>query len=379
MPVLLIVLALGAWYWWQQAAAQKQRVEYETEEIRRGNVTRTVTANGTLNPVTLVSVGTQVSGTVARIHADFNDEVKAGQILLELDPALFKAALAQSEANLARARAAWKLADANAARMRDLHRQEYVSRLELDQAEEALASARAQVELTRAQVSRDRTNLDYSVIRSPVSGTVIDRQVNEGQTVAASFQTPTLFKIGQDLTRMQIDTLVAEADVAGIREGMAVKFNVDAYPEEDFRGTVSQLRMNPTKEQNVVSYNVVVSVDNRDLKLLPGMTAIIDIAVESRRNVLLTPNAALRFRLPEANGAEAQPRARRKDRARGARVYKLVAGQPAEFQLKTGITDNKVTEIVSGDVKEGDRVVVRLNAGAAKKAEKDSGFRVQAF
>jgi HlyD family secretion protein len=142
---------------------------------------------------------------------------------------------------------------------------------------------------------------------------------------------------------------------------------------------VSQLRMNPTKEQNVVSYNVVVAVDNKDLKLLPGMTANIDIAVESRRSVLVTPNAALRFRLPEANGGEVQPGVRKKDRTRGARVYKLVAGQPAEFQLKTGITDNKVTEIVSGDVKEGDRVVVRLNTGVEKKVEKDSGFRVQAF
>ena len=226
----LLVIAVAAGGWWWLARDRTPELQYRTVAVDRGDIAAEVSANGTLNPVVLVNVGTQVSGTVRRIYADFNQQVKAGEVLAELDPALFQAALAQSTANLANAQAQLNLAEANAVRMETLFKQEYVSQQELDQALAARAQAAAQVRLARAQVTRDQTNLGFSIIRSPVDGTVINRQVDVGQTVAASFQTPTLFQIGKDLTQMQIDSTVSEADIGQIKVGQPVKFRVDAFP-----------------------------------------------------------------------------------------------------------------------------------------------------
>lgn len=358
--VLLLTGVAAAWWW--NGTGKPAEPQYRTATVDRGDISAQVSANGTLNPVVLVNVGTQVSGTVRRIEADFNQQVKAGQVLAELDPALFQAALAQSSANLANAQAQLRLAEANAARMQTLFKQEYVSRQELDQALAAREQAVAQVRVARAQVTRDQTNLGLSVIRSPVDGTVINRQVDVGQTVAASFQTPTLFQIGKDLTQMQIDSTVSEADIGQVKVGQPVKFRVDAFPDAEYSGAVRQVRLNAKTEQNVVTYNVVVNVANPDLALMPGMTANLRIEVETRRDVLRVPTAALRFR------PEADPAAERASTPRGTAVHVLVDGKPVRVAIKSGISDKAFTEIVAGELKPGDQVIL-----ADLSVKKDSG------
>jgi len=361
--VAVLVVAVGAGAWWWTSKNKPDEPQYRTEAVDIGDISAQVSANGTLNPVTLVNVGTQVSGTVRRIEADFNQQVKAGQVLAELDPALFQAALAQSSANLTNAQAQLKLAEANAERTQTLFEQEYVSRQELDQALAARDQALAQVRVARAQMTRDQTNLGFTVIRSPVDGTVINRQVDVGQTVAASFQTPTLFQIGKDLTQMQIDSTVSEADIGQIKVGQPVKFRVDAFPDAEYSGAVRQVRLNAKTEQNVVTYNVVVDVANLDLALMPGMTANLRVEVETRRNVLRVPTAALRFRPP------ADPAADKGSTPRGAAVHVLGAdGQPVRVSVKTGISDKAYTQIVSGELKPGDQVIL-----ADLTVKKDNG------
>lgn len=312
----LAVLALAGGgavlYRSQSGPAPEQR--YRLQTIERGDLTQTVSANGTLNPVVLVNVGTQVSGTVRKLYVDFNDKVEAGQALLELDDSLLAAQAGQSRANVANVTTALELARANEARMQALFAQEYVSRQEYDQAVQARRSAEAQLAQAKAAAEKDRVNLGYTTIRSPVSGVVIDRVVDLGQTVAASFQTPTLIKIAQDLSEMRIDSAFAEADIGNIRPGQKVRFTVDAFPDRSFQGEVQQIRLNPTTTQNVVTYNVRVSVANPDQILLPGMTAYVSIGVARRENALLVPNAALRFKPPEGSvKAETGERAEKAD------------------------------------------------------------------
>lgn len=369
--VLALALAGGGYYLWRGKTAAPPIERYKLVTLTEGPLIRNVSANGTLNPVVLVNVGTQVSGTVKKLFADYNQQVKAGQVLLELDPSLLQAQIAQSTANLVRAQAALKLAQTNARRVQGLFKQAYVSRQDAEQAEDVVAGARAQLAVAHAQLARDRTNLSYTVIRSPVSGTVIDRSVDVGQTVAASFQTPTLFKIGQDLSKMQIDTTVAEADVGGIQAGQPVRFTVDAFPDQDFAGAVRQIRLNPAIQQNVVTYDVVVAVDNPDLKLLPGMTAYVNIEVERRDHALLVSNAALRFKPADDDDSKAgQPRRRG---GMGSTVYVLRQGNPALVKIKTGLTDNKQSEILdSAGLKAGDRVIVADREADGKDQAKQS-------
>ena len=365
--IVLLLLAVAAAGWWWSSTGKPAEPQFRTETVGRGEISAQVSANGTLNPVTLVNVGTQAPGTVRRIEADFNQQVKAGQILAELDPALFQAALAQSTANLTNAQAQMGLAEANAVRMQRLFKQEYVSRQELDQALAARAQAAAQVRVARAQVTRDQTNLGFTVIRSPVDGTVINRQVDVGQTVAASFQTPTLFLIGKDLTQMQIDSTVSEADIGQVKVGQPVKFLVDAFPDAEYSGAVRQVRLNATTEQNVVTYNVVVNVANPDLALMPGMTANLRVEVETRPDVLRVPTAALRYRPKTDNGTEGG------SKPRGAAVHVLVDGKPLRVAVKTGISDKAYTEIVSGKLKVGDEVIVADLAGKQDSASMPRG------
>jgi len=361
--LLVLALAAGGIAWWLTPKKIPPEERYATAAVERGPITQTVSANGTLNPVTLVSVGSQVSGIVKKLYADFNDRVQAGQVLLELDPTLLRAQLEQSEANVASATAALQLANANEARMRDLYAKEYVTRQDLDTAVQALDSAKAALELAQAQAVRDRTNLGYTIIRSPVSGVVVSRVVDVGQTVAASFQTPTLFTIAKDLSRMQIDSSYAEADVGNIKVGQEASFTVDAFPNRKFKGVVRQVRLNPTTVQNVVTYDVVVSVDNPELILMPGMTAYVNITVAQRKDALLVPNAALRFRPAEAAkqpGAEGRPE-RAKEKSEGApmgTVYVLENGKPKAVRIPLGITDNRMTEVLGGDLKAGDKLIV---------------------
>ncbi|MFM8443096.1 MAG: efflux RND transporter periplasmic adaptor subunit [Methylococcus sp.] len=385
---LLLLLVLGALGWggWQQwwLWSQPKELPFVTVTVDRGDIVKTVSANGTLNPVVLVNVGTQVSGTIQKLHADFNDRVKSGQVLVELDPALFRAALDQSQADLANARANLKLAESNAGRTHALYEKGYVARAEWDQAEQAIGVAQSQVAAATARIHRDETNLRYSVIRSPVSGIVVSRNVDVGQTVAASFQTPVLFTIAENLKRMQIDTTVAEADVGGIRVGQIATFSVDAFPGRDYQGLVRQIRLNSQVLQNVVTYNVVIDVANSDETLLPGMTAFVNIAVAKRQDALRVPLSALRYR-PEA-AEPSKPSASKP--AKGARddekiVYRLRNGQTEPVRLRPGLNDNKYMEPLSGDLQEGDALIVEDNRpkNADQKAGGKGGaaFKVRMF
>jgi HlyD family secretion protein len=371
IAILLTGLIGGAYYYYKKRTTTQTEQLYKMQDITQGNVAQSVSANGTLNPVTLISVGAQVSGRVSKLYVDFNDHVEKGQKLLELDDALFTSQIAQSQGNVRNVEASVELANANETRMRTLYAQDYVSKQEVDQAVQALKSAKAQLETARGQLLRDQTNQSYSVIRSPVSGVVVDRVVDIGQTVAASFQTPTLIKIAQDLSKMQIDSSFAEADIGNIKVGQKAKFSVDAFPNRNFEGVVKQLRLNPTVTSNVVTYNVVVSVDNPDKILLPGMTAYVNIMVARHDNVLLAPNAALRFkpRLDEnqtdsSTNKRGQGQGRKKasggDTTRG-KVYVLKDGKITPIRVNVGISDGKFTEISSNELKVNDQVVIGEN------------------
>lgn len=368
---VLLLFAAGGYLYWSKGRAPDAEARYRTQAIERGDLTQLASANGTLNPVVLVNVGTQVSGTVKKWYADFNDHVAEGQKLLELDPAIYQAQVNQSTANLANARSQRKLAEANEARARELFKQEYISRQDLDTALQALEASRAQVALAEAQVDRDRTNFGYSVIRSPVTGVVVSREVDIGQTVAASLQTPTLFKIAQDLAKMQIDSSYAEADIGNLKVGQQATFRVDAFPNRSFQGVVRQVRLNPTTQQNVVTYDVVIAVDNPEQILMPGMTAYVNILVAQRKDVLLVANAALRFRPVDAGPRSEKPQENRKEgkgkpEGQSGTVYVLSNGQPKPVRISVGITDNRMSEMVGGELKEGDVVIVEDREPPAK-------------
>ena len=373
--VLTLAAGLAAYAYWPGDPSQPAE-RYRTQTIDRGDIIQIITANGTLNPVVIVNVGTQVSGTVWKIHSDFNDPVKEDQVLAELNPALFQAQVKQSEANVLAGQAALNLAQIKIERVTALQRKNLVAREELDVARQQVDAAMAQLKLAEAQLERDRINLRNSVIRSPISGVVVARSVDVGQTVAANFQTPTLFQIAQDLRAMQIDTSIAEADVGVLQPGMAVRFTVDAYPEQRFQGRIRQIRLNPTIQQNVVTYNVVVDVDNADGRLLPGMTAYVRITTGERKNVLRAPNAALSFQPRRTDEEERGPR----PAAQGRRTQVYVLDDRGQLQaapVETGLTDNAVTEITSGDLKPGDRVVTREVRPKSETPASSSGFRMR--
>lgn len=353
----LLALAAGAvWQWQQPDSATPAQQRYKTQPAERGPIQRTISANGTLNPVTQVSVGTQVSGTGKALLADFNSPVKAGQVLAELDPALLEAAAAQSRANLASTQAQQAQADAHFRRSQSLYQQGFISRAELDAAEQAQAVARAARNTAAARVQADEVNLRHTVIRSPIDGVVVARNVDVGQTVAASFQTPTLFLIAKDLRQMQIDTSIAEADIGAVQIGQAVRFSVDAFGDREFAGQVRQIRLNPAVQQNVVTYNVVVGCDNASGQLLPGMTAHVNILAQRKADVIRIPNAALRFRPQEADEANGK-------RKGGSNVYKLAEGKPQAVRVKIGIADNTSAELIEGDIRPGEPLIIRENTG----------------
>ena len=363
---LILAFIFGAYYVYQLSHKKKPEDLYRLQPVTMGDIEQNVTANGTINPVSLVNVGTQVSGRVKKIYADYNDRVKQGQVLLELEDELFKAQIAQSLGNVKNNEASLELAKANELRMRSLFEKEYVSKQELDQSVQALKSAEAQLSTTKAQLKRDQTNYSYSIIKSPVSGVVVDRVVDVGQTVAASLQTPTLFKIAQDLSKMQINTSFAEADIGRIQVNQTAKFNVDAFPNKNFEGVVKQIRLNPTNTANVVTYDVVISVDNPEQLLLPGMTAYVNINFAKHDNVLLVPNAALRYRpkIEELNLAMKKDKKpddnaskTKTDDLGSGKIYVLRNNKPEMIRVKTSITNGKFTEIISSDIKPNEFVI----------------------
>ena len=372
--LVLIALGVGGYYAWLHYTKPPLEAKYKFHTLEMGDVTQSVAANGTLNPLVLVTVGTQVSGKVIKLYVDFNDRVEEGQILAELDPALLDAQAAQSAANVKSAEASLELAMANEKRSRELFSKEYISKQELDASVQALKSARAALDLARAQSQKDRTNQGYTIIRSPVSGVVVDRQIDVGQTVAASLSAPVLFKIAQDLRQMQIDSNFAEADIGRIKVGQNVNFAVDAFPNMAFSGVVKQVRLNATTVSNVVTYDVVVKVENPDEILIPGMTAYVNVIIAEKKNVLLLPNAALRYKpampLGKENTGELKPKKEKRE-ANSATVYVFENGMPKPIKVGIGISDNRLTEIITESLKAGDKIIVeevKSNANGSKNS-----------
>jgi HlyD family secretion protein len=344
---------------------------YQTATITRGPITQAVTATGTLNPVVNVQVGSQVSGNIAKLFVDFNSQVKAGQVVAQIDPALFQATVTQAEGDLANAQAALELAKVNAKRTQELFTKKTSSEADVDQATANLHQAEANVKIKQGALDKAKADLDHCTITSPIDGVVISRSVDVGQTVAASLQAPVIFAIANDLTKMQIDANVAEADVGVVKVDQNVDFTVDAFPMQTFQGKVVQVRNAPITVQNVVTYDTVIGVSNPDLKLKPGMTANVAIIVAHKDDVLQIKNAALRYRPPDATPVETKRTSTsRPGRPGGGRssagqegraertVYVLPSGasRPQPVQVKTGISDGITTEVIEG-LKEGDRVV----------------------
>jgi HlyD family secretion protein len=361
--VVIIALSAGAYFIFR---SNENDQKFRTEKISKGDIVQSITASGTVNAVTTVLVGTQVSGTIKNIFVDFNSVVKKGQLIAEIDPAIFEAQVEQARANVMSARANVEkavvaLADSKRTlgRQKELFAKNLISRSDVDAAETAHDTAGTQVSAAKAQLSQSEaalriseTNLRYTKIVSPVNGIVVSRNVDTGQTVAASFQTPTLFNIAQDLTKMQIDSSVAEADIGKIQVGQPVEFTVDAYPDSPFQGKVSEIRNAPITVQNVVTYDVVVKVDNPELKLKPGMTANVSVIVSTKKDVLRVPNTALRFRLP----SEKRDLTAKKEKGNG--VWVLEDKKPKRIAINTGISDGMYSELLSGEISEGREVIV---------------------
>ena len=302
---LILAVVAGAGYWgyrqWKAKSASQSSAptEFRTNRVTRGDITQSVTANGALNPVKIVTVGSQISGIITELAVDFNTEVKEGDVLVKIDPATYERKYARAEADLASSKASQALALFNQRQARQLLDNRLISQTEFEQSDVALLQADAAVKMRDAALAEAKVDLDRTVIYAPISGVVISRRVEAGQTVAASFNTPELFQIANDLTQMQIEAAVSEADVGGVQEGQRVTFLVDAFPNRQFTGKVRQVRFAPTTNQNVVSYTTVVDVKNTDRKLRPGMTANASIVTAERTNVIRVPNSALRFRPPE--------------------------------------------------------------------------------
>jgi HlyD family secretion protein len=365
---------------------------YQTATITRGPITQAVTATGTLNPVVNVQVGSQVSGNIAKLFVDFNSEVKAGQVVAQIDPVLFQATVTQAEGDVANAQAALELAKVTAIRAQELFARKTSSQADVDQAVANLHQAEANVKIKQGALDKARADLDHCTITSPIDGVVISRSVDVGQTVAASLQAPVIFAIANDLTKMQIDANVAEADVGVVKIDQNVDFTVDAFPMETFHGKVVQVRNAPITVQNVVTYDTVIGVSNPELKLKPGMTANVSIVIAHKDDVLQIKNAALRYRPLDAPPVEIKRAgSSRPGRPGGGRggaahesaertVYVLPsgAGHPQPVQIKTGISDGIMTEVIEG-LKEGDRVVTAeltsTAAGPSTPANPFSGGR----
>jgi HlyD family secretion protein len=304
ITVALLAAAAGGYYYYQRTRSAEPPPSYNTATIARGNVRQVVTATGQLDAVLSVDVGSQISGLIIRLHADFNTVVKKDQVIAEIDPATYEQRLRQAEADLASIKASNRLQQLNTERTRELATKSLVTQQEVDQAEALLAQSNATLLTREASVKNAQVDLGRCTIRSPIDGIVISKQTEEGKTVAASLNAPTLFTIANDLAKMQITAAVAEADIGAVQQGQAVTFTVDAFPNRNFSGLVTQVRNAPKMASNVVTYETIISVDNRDLKLRPGMTANVSIIVANRENTLRVPNAALRVRLPETVAAK---------------------------------------------------------------------------
>ena len=368
-PRLTFIRRAGKWVWrkkwWIMILAAivwgisalfgggTQKVEpLATMEITRGEMRQVVTATGEIQPLNTVSVGSQVSGTIEKLYVDFNFKVKKGDVLLEIEPSVLQASVDEAKASLVSAQSQRNYAKSEYQRNKTLYNEGFISRAEMEQSQTTYEQAEQSVKRMQSQYDRAVTNLGYATITSPVDGTVIAREVDVGQTVAASFQTPNLFKIAEDLSQMQIETSVSEADIGVIKEGQAVTFTVDAYPNQTFDGTVRQIRLSPTTTSNVVVYTVVIDVDNSDLRLMPGMTAFVTIVVTEKHDVFKVQNAALVLRKFDGivdNAGDATPN----DHLAIQRDGKVIL-----IPYTKGLVTATETEIISDELRDGDRVVI---------------------
>ena len=353
---LIICLCLVGYFIFKPEKSKFNIKDFDLDTVSVGNITKTITANGTINPVNVINVGTQVSGTIEKIYADYNDTVKKGQRLAELDTSILEKSVNEANSTMKKAKADLDLVQLNYERTKELFKNNYIAKVELDQAETELKNAKEEYNIAKSKYDVARINLGYAFIDSPVSGVVISREVDIGQTVASSFSAPTLFQIAEDLTKMQIETSVSEADIGSIKEGQKVEFTVDSYPSKIFEGTVKQIRLNPVTESNVVVYNVIIEIFNEDKTLMPGMTAYVTIPIGEVKNVKKISTVALRFspdsRLLDIMGVEKPEREKGK-----VILYKLVGDKVVPIQVKVGLADLSQIEVEGDDIKEGDKII----------------------
>ena len=352
--IVLFLVVAGAFVYFMNGD-KNQGSGFATATISRGNLRQVVTATGEIQPLNTINVGSQVSGTIEAIYVDYNSKVKKGDILLKIEPSVLQASVDEAEASLVSAESQRNYAKSEYERNKALYDDGFISRAELEQSQTTYEQAEQSVNRMRSQYDRAVTNLGYATITSPVDGTVISRQVDVGQTVAASFQTPDLFEIAEDLSKMQIETAVSEADIGMITEGLPVTFTVDAYPTQTFEGTVRQVRLSPTITSNVVVYTVVIDVDNTDLRLKPGMTAFVTILISERTDVWKVQNSALILRNFDGiveNPGDATP-------ADHLAIQRMVDGELTVVLVpyKKGLVTATETEIVSDEIQEGDRII----------------------
>lgn len=354
----------------------KNRITYETTPLERCTITQVVEASGTINPVNTVSVGSVVSGLIESIYVDYNSQVKKGQLLAQIDPRNFQASVEQNtaqvqnaEANMAKIQAVTEMSRKTYVRYKNLYKKNFIAKSELDQAESdylsnkaQIASAAAQISQARANLATAKTNLGYTKIIAPVDGTIIARKIDIGQSVAASFQAPELFTIAQDLTKMQIEVSVSEADIGKVAVGQEVTYTLDGYQDSIFKGKVTQVRISPTTVSNVVTYTVIVEVDNEDLKLIPGMTANVSIITHKSENVLCAPSIALKYN-PNTDGT----------RYKNQGIWILSDKKQKRVNIETGASDDTNIEIKSKELHEGDKIIT--GASNVKKNDKKSDRR----
>jgi HlyD family secretion protein len=389
IPLIAAAIILIAGAFLLRRCTSDSNANFQTVAVARGPITQAVTATGTLNPVQNVQVGSQVSGNIQKLFADFNSIVKAGQVIAQIDPVVFQANVNQAEGDLANAQAALELARLNAGRTQALVAKQNSAQSDLDQATAALHQAEANVKIKEGALEKAKADLDHCTITSPIDGIVISRNVDVGQTVAASLQAPVIFQIANDLAKMQIDANVAEADVGGVAIDQDVDFTVDAFPTRTFQGKVVQVRNAPITVQNVVTYDTVIGVSNPEQKLKPGMTANVSIVSAHADNALKIPNSAFRFRMPDqtppaapkrdpsssGRGPGNKPGGNRAERRPERTVYILASGssKPTAATIKTGISDGVTTEVLEG-LKEGDRVVTGMTESSSADAPATNPF-----
>ena len=369
--VIITIIIIVLLCWWLCPFTKSKKVEYITMDITRGDITQSVTATGEIQPVNTISVGSQVSGTIENIFVDYNSHVKKGDVLLTIEPSVLQSTVDEALATLDSMKSELKYAKSEYQRATSLYNDGFISRAEMEKSQTVFEQAQQAVNKAQYSYERAVTNLGYATITSPVDGTVISRKVDKGQTVAASFQTPDLFEIAEDLSKMQIETAVSEADIGMIKDGMPVTFTVDAYPNIIFKGNVQQIRLSPTTVSNVVVYTVVIDVDNSDLKLMPGMTAFVTVVVANAKDIWKTKNSGLLIRsyknIIDNVSDDITPKTHL-----AIKRDKDVVFVP----YKRGIATPTETQIISDDIKTGDKIIVGFTGQTTTNKSKMSRPRM---